>query len=180
MKIRTEQLLGIALDWVVAKCEGIDVVVLTPEEQRDRWFEYAPREDLEKERTNFDMYIAPTLKPKLCVLEDDGYKRYPRHSEARMLFNQGPPQFQFSSSWAQAGPILDREEIGVRRNAPCSKGREWEALPSITAKGAGGRAGYGPTPLIAAMRCYVAAKMGDEIDVPDELTEPYWSGNHDY
>jgi len=31
--------------------------------------------------------------------------------------------------------------------------------------------GYGPTPLIAAMRCYVASKMGDEIDVPTELGE---------
>jgi hypothetical protein len=29
---------------------------------------------------------------------------------------------------------------------------------------------YGPTPLIAAMRCYVASKLGDEIDLPKELT----------
>jgi hypothetical protein len=28
----------------------------------------------------------------------------------------------------------------------------------------------GPTPLIAAMRCYVASKLGEEIDVPNELT----------
>ena len=27
----------------------------------------------------------------------------------------------------------------------------------------------GPTPLIAAMRCYVASKLGDEVDVPEEL-----------
>ena len=25
-------------------------------------------------------------------------------------------------------------------------------------------------PLIAAMRCYVASKLGDEVEVPDELT----------
>ena len=25
------------------------------------------------------------------------------------------------------------------------------------------------TPLIAAMRCYVASKLGEEVDVPDEL-----------
>ena len=29
--------------------------------------------------------------------------------------------------------------------------------------------GAGPTPLIAAMRCYVAYKLGDEIEVPEEL-----------
>jgi hypothetical protein len=28
---------------------------------------------------------------------------------------------------------------------------------------------YGNTPLIAAMRCYVASKMGDEIEIPEEL-----------
>ena len=28
---------------------------------------------------------------------------------------------------------------------------------------------YGPTPLIAAMRRYVASKLGDEVDVPEEL-----------
>mgnify|MGYP003443521145 FL=1 len=27
----------------------------------------------------------------------------------------------------------------------------------------------GPTPLVAAMRCYVASKLGDEVDVPEEL-----------
>jgi hypothetical protein len=29
---------------------------------------------------------------------------------------------------------------------------------------------HGPTPLIAAMRCYVASKLGDEVEVPKELT----------
>jgi len=29
---------------------------------------------------------------------------------------------------------------------------------------------YGPTPLIAAMRCFVASKLGEEVDVPQELT----------
>lgn len=29
---------------------------------------------------------------------------------------------------------------------------------------------YGPTPLVAGMRCYVASKLGNEVDVPDELT----------
>ena len=28
---------------------------------------------------------------------------------------------------------------------------------------------YGPTALIAAMRCYVASKLGEEVDVPEEL-----------
>lgn len=27
----------------------------------------------------------------------------------------------------------------------------------------------GPTPLIAAMRCYVASRLGDEVEIPEEL-----------
>lgn len=30
---------------------------------------------------------------------------------------------------------------------------------------------HGPTPLIAAMRCYVASKLGDVVDVPEELAK---------
>jgi len=29
----------------------------------------------------------------------------------------------------------------------------------------------GTTPLIAAMRCYVASKLGDEVDIPTELIQ---------
>ena len=28
---------------------------------------------------------------------------------------------------------------------------------------------YGPTPLVAAMRCFLAAQVGDTVDVPDAL-----------
>ena len=27
----------------------------------------------------------------------------------------------------------------------------------------------GPAPLVAAMRCYVANKLGDEVEIPEEL-----------
>lgn len=75
----------------------------------------------------------------------------------------------YSTDWAHGGPIIEREEIGIKRNSPCSDGRQWEASPSITAKGAGGKWGYGPTPLVAAMRCYVASKLGEEVEIPEEL-----------
>jgi hypothetical protein len=75
----------------------------------------------------------------------------------------------YSTDWAQGGPIIEREEIGVKRRAPSMRGEEWEAMGSITAKGAGYRWAVGPTPLIAAMRCFVASRLGEEVDVPDEL-----------
>ena len=86
-------------------------------------------------------------------------------------FKQEWEKYVYAASidWAQGGLIIEREEIGIKRNTPCTDGRQWEASPSITAKGAGGRWGYGKTPLIAAMRCYVASKLGDEIEIPEEL-----------
>ena len=64
----------------------------------------------------------------------------------------------FSTDWAQGGPIIEREEICML--APV-RGL-WRSINM-------GRTQYGPTPLIAAMRCYVASKLGDEVDVPEVL-----------
>lgn len=123
--MKTNELIGPALDWAVAKA---------------------------KSETYEDYRI-----------EDDGLL-HAKFCGAWLSHSYSP-----STDWAQGGPIIEREEIGIKRNAPCSAGREWEASPSITAKGAGGRYGYGPTPLIAAMRCYVASKLGDEVNIPEEL-----------
>jgi len=74
-----------------------------------------------------------------------------------------------STDWSQGGPIIEREKI----NLQCPRGINWQAdlwveerLPTYGHH----RYGSGATPLIAAMRCYVASKLGDEIDVPDELS----------
>lgn len=73
--------------------------------------------------------------------------------------------------WNQGGPIIEREEICTKRQAPASVGYEWNAWiwTKHIAKGGSSAGGSGPTPLIAAMRCYVASKLGDEVEVPDEL-----------
>ena len=81
----------------------------------------------------------------------------------------GAMSYHPSTDWARGGPIIEREEIGLRMNVPCSPGRTWEGRPSPLAKGAGGKFGYGPTPLIAAMRCLVASKLGEEVEIPKEL-----------
>lgn len=89
--------------------------------------------------------------------------------DGQRILNNEIDFVQFSNDWAQGGPIIEREEIGTKRRAPCMRGEEWEAMGSITAKGAGYRHAVGPTPLVAAMRCYVASKLGEEVEVPDEL-----------
>lgn len=90
----------------------------------------------------------------------------------------------YSTDWSQGGPIIEREGIGVLfdSGSACRK-PSWFATPDSqgTSSSYEGevfdpafmvdeKVGvYGPTPLIAAMRCYVAFKLGDEVDVPEEL-----------
>ena len=73
-----------------------------------------------------------------------------------------------STDWSQAGPIIERKKIGTTRvdNNPDIWAAHitdpWRTSSNVYSR-------LGPTPLIAAMRCYVASKLGDEIDVPKEL-----------
>lgn len=69
--------------------------------------------------------------------------------------------FSPSTNWSQGGPIIEREKIDVFST---SNGNLWCAQSDVRVFN-----GYGPTPLIAAMRCYVASKLGDEVEIPEEL-----------
>ena len=99
--MKTSELTGLALDWAVAKCEGVEIIV---------------------RQENWDWY---------------------------------------SSSWEQGGPIIERERINID---PSPDSPEWYGYYDNHGKWHGG-----PTPLIAAMRCYVASKLGDDIEIPEEL-----------
>ena len=91
-------------------------------------------------------------------------------------------QIGYSTDWAQGGPIIERESIFLVREKAGHMGRRlWAAtLGANKAVGIGEESiklyrdafVYGPTPLISAMRCYVASKLGDEVDIPTELTDP--------
>jgi len=79
-----------------------------------------------------------------------------------------------STEWVQGGPIIERERINLSSLNGWPTCMDWKA--SMLFEEVGKRythkepcSAYGPTPLIAAMRCYVASKLGDEIEVPKEL-----------
>lgn len=69
-----------------------------------------------------------------------------------------------STNWATGGPIIEHSKMGF---SPW--GREWRAWIYWRGSFRPGSMYYGDTPLIAAMRCYVASKLGDTVDIPDEL-----------
>ena len=65
----------------------------------------------------------------------------------------------YSTDWAQGGPIIERERLDIYGY----DGENWCANDNLRATQ------YGPTPLVAAMRCYVASRLGDEVEVPEGL-----------
>jgi hypothetical protein len=71
-----------------------------------------------------------------------------------------------STDWAQGGPIIEREGI-LFGPSPFPNGKfaagigcEWDSCQHIM---------QGSDALIAAMRCYVASELGEEVEIPDEL-----------
>ncbi len=64
-----------------------------------------------------------------------------------------------SSNWKQGGPIIERENIATAWHIT-----RWVAWRGVVEH-------PGPTPLIAAMRCFVASKLGNDIEIPEELTK---------
>jgi hypothetical protein len=80
--------------------------------------------------------------------------------------------FGYSTHWNQGGPIIEQERIAVWTPMTQFKKSEWEAGKAYIEDGVEleiEQEFYGPTPLIAAMRCFVTSRLGDEIEVPDEL-----------
>lgn len=119
MKIKTDTLVGVQLDWAVAKCEGLNI--------------YIP---------------AYATRPWLQVRDE---------------FNRPVTCPKWSTDWAQGGPILEAEHIGF----DWAGWGVWEAWDDKTMPAPRYK---GPTPLIAALRCFVASRLGEEIDIPKELT----------
>lgn len=111
MLVKTADLEGVALNWIIAKCEG----------------------------------FVPFTDGISWIIEVEGkYTQLPH----------------YSTDWAQGGPIIEREMIDLDfYKHDCEASMRGDAFTVVS----------GPTPLIAAMRCYVASKLGDEVEMLEEL-----------
>ena len=85
----------------------------------------------------------------------------------------------YSTDWLWGGAIIDREITKIFRNV----GGTWSAMilkdvpippedrgTSLALTRRAQWNGAGPTPLIAAMRCF-CSKLGDVVDIPEELCQ---------
>ena len=105
-------------------------------------------------------WLVAKVEGKDGVLHDDGITRCIVIAAPSGVYKG---TYSPSINWALGGPIIERERITVR---------QWTDMPIIHAymPHDGAPWGAGLTPLIAAMRCYVASKLGREVEVPEELS----------
>lgn len=206
MKIKTSELTGAALDWAVAKAEGM--TELTPQPMTDaeaekmrvpfylwgtvsnkdkngNWF--TTTEKIEVVRYGVDTSVGAT-SPSISFIGSDGilcrgsvnmFFKTEAEAKSAAIYESSDHQwdeggYSPSLDWSQGGPIIERERLWVGYSAvgqslkllvmaddvvQCHK-RASSPNCSTT----------GPTILIAAMRCYVLSKLGDTIEIPEELT----------
>lgn len=82
--------------------------------------------------------------------------------------------YEPDTNWAQGGPIIEKmhgycmeyyPELPEDERFYCSTPSVAEVWHNHPVSARGG------TTLVATMRCYVASKLGDEVDVPNELVK---------
>jgi hypothetical protein len=72
--------------------------------------------------------------------------------------------FAPSLNWAQGGPIIEREGICIFPDATNTGYLAFtRAARKLQHRGAGA------TPLVAAMRCLLTMKLGEEVEIPENL-----------
>lgn len=123
MKIKTNALLGAALDWAVATAAKVPV----------------------------------TLVDNEIILMGNG-------SDISHEYLEGlypGDVFQPTEDGALGVQFIKHERIDV---FSVENGNSWCSQSNVRVFN-----GYGKTPLHAVMRCYVASKLGNEVEVPDEL-----------
>lgn len=144
MKTNVTKLEGLALDWIVGKLE----------EERDRCLTVFRKE-----------FAVPRVEREV---EFDSAPNFEWWSPSRI--------------WQQGGPII--EEAGILLRPIRSPGHSMDGLwlAMLDGTNTGSMVHWfcknfehphsylsGPTPLVAAMRCYVRSKLGHEVEIPEEF-----------
>lgn len=140
---KVSELSGAALDWAVATCENLPL--------------------------KLDPMGKGVSSHRYHVWPDDWPPSAPGYLSVGGKYSP-------STNWSQGGPIIDREDLAI---SPLPDGL-WRAYaPEGTKWVPHGESGLevfnwkhkqeAYHPLIAAMRCYVASKLGEEVEIPKEL-----------
>ena len=115
------------------------------------------------------VWAVATCEGYECLFEDEVSGPWLVPQEGFLHDEKSLSQYSPPTNWSQGGPIIEREGISLLYLYVTDDPFRWAATQKPTIKKVKPESVYGPTPLIAAMRCYVASRLGDEVDIPEEL-----------
>lgn len=143
MKIKTSELTGAALDWAVANAQGMSWWTVT--------------------NAVWDNNLGCTD----WILDRDGVlkKFYFDGSRSRSGHWEANEMFSPSTDWSQGGPILTEAKI----SRTIDHSGLWIAFYGFNYDDAKEHMQCDRDELVAGLRCYVAIRLGDEVDIPKEL-----------
>lgn len=141
MKIKTSELTGAALDWATAKAVQLPIY-----QCGEGW----PGNRFVNEESLRRPIVTVGLTGRMLL---EG----PKASENK--------EWSPSTDWAQGGPLIQMYEIDLKVVAE----GVWQASNFFNDLAI--HRFLGDSPLVAAMRCYVAHKLGEEVEIPKELYE---------
>ncbi|CBJ80326.1 hypothetical protein XBJ2_500033 [Xenorhabdus bovienii str. Jollieti] len=147
MKLKTSELTGRALDFSVAKATDMDIYIFgRPSDAEYGW--------IGNNNVTMESFLTSIVTIDFC-------------GKMRIEFNGEAKSYSPSTNWSQCGELIEKYHIELYFN---SVNEVWSAyifnyekFESVIEDGS--------TPQIAICRAVVAAKLGDEIEIPDELVE---------
>lgn len=133
-------------------------------------FSAPKRNQMETRKTQVADLIGPALDWMVakCDNHDEGWLM-------RQLENPNPETRaipRFSTEWAAGGPVVVEARICIDQPDDLRVVSDCQAFIRVCVTGAARKPHYvqnGPTPLVAACRCYVHSRLGSEVEVPAQL-----------
>ena len=111
-----------------------------------------------------DYWVAKIEYPKSKVTLEDGIVFLDRHDSTGIndtVVRYGGIKCNYSEKWRHGGPLIEKYNVFV--------GPHGDGVWGASRKGEhGSYDGYGPTPLIASMRCIVSSVYGENVDISNE------------
>lgn len=120
-------------------------------------------------------YLVAQCEGYICQFDDEASGPWLVPQEGYLHDEKPLSSFSPTTNWAQGGPIIEREKIDISHwvsgnlwHAACPGRMRYDSNDGEYIEGSDGHSD-GVTPLIAAMRCFIASRLGIEVDVPDAL-----------
>lgn len=156
--MKTKELAGKALDWAVAKALGIKPLKKLEDEDLPYCFDL-----LHDIKTLSEARGILAGEPHCSGLGSEELRKFA--TEMGYVIDR-PVYPAYSTDWAQGGPIIEREWLDV---TPWPNKSDEDMRWACEHYDFEACKAFGPTPLVAAMRCFCLTYLGEEVELPEGL-----------